>query len=434
MKGRFKKLLTYSSLGLITALSSQVYASGYKMEFQSASVLADAGEAAVVEDATTNWYNSAGLPSLPQQAVFTGFDVYAPVTYDGVSIAPAFGSTFVGVGSASSHPNALIPSFHYSLPFKQKWAFGLSVAPAWGFAEDYGSGSIARYNLIRISTRTFDIAPSIAYQITDQWSIGLGPDLHYFSVLSRTAARTEGFPFFTASDSLSRFSASSWNWGAHVGLLFRPNNTTRVGLNYRTKIAQQLKGGSEFWLNGFTGFSNNLFELGVPLPPVTTLSFYHDISNVWAVMGTVSYDQWSSLKRYHGENYQSIPGSPGTIGATGIVPNVFIIQDMRDTVDLSIGAHYTVNDQTMLRASLKYLPTPVNDKYRNLNFPDGRKIGLNVGGHYQWNKKIGFDVMYGHVWVKTVQINDLNPVTFATSTGHSKASLDVFGAQLVWTI
>lgn len=50
----FRKLFKLGSLGLIAALSSQAYASGYKLEFQSPSVLADAGDAAVVEDAGTN--------------------------------------------------------------------------------------------------------------------------------------------------------------------------------------------------------------------------------------------------------------------------------------------------------------------------------------------------------------------------------------------
>ena len=81
MRVRLKSLFKYSSLGLLMAMSSQLYAAGYRMEFQSASVLADAGEAAVVEDASTNWYNAAGITSLPQQLVVTGFDVYAPTTF-----------------------------------------------------------------------------------------------------------------------------------------------------------------------------------------------------------------------------------------------------------------------------------------------------------------------------------------------------------------
>ena len=81
MKRNFRKWLRFSSLGIIATLSTSVFASGYKLEFQSVSVLADAGDAAVVEDAGTNWYNSAGLVYLPQQLVGSAIDVYQHVTF-----------------------------------------------------------------------------------------------------------------------------------------------------------------------------------------------------------------------------------------------------------------------------------------------------------------------------------------------------------------
>lgn len=117
------KLFKLSTLGLLALLSSQAYSSGYRVEFQSASVLADAGEAAVVEDAGTNWYNSAGLVYLPLQAAFSYIDVYAPTRFSGNVNAPstlnqlglpasAFANNFTANGSASSHPNSFLPAIH----------------------------------------------------------------------------------------------------------------------------------------------------------------------------------------------------------------------------------------------------------------------------------------------------------------------------------
>src|ERR1700678_4263114 len=89
MKHNLKWILSLSGIGLVAALSANVQAAGYKLEFQSASVLADAGEAAVVEDAGTNWYNSAGLVLLPQQLVLSAIDLYAPTTFSGTETAPS---------------------------------------------------------------------------------------------------------------------------------------------------------------------------------------------------------------------------------------------------------------------------------------------------------------------------------------------------------
>jgi len=433
-----KSVWRLSSLGLMMLLSAQAYAAGYKMEFQSASVLADAGEAAVVEDAGTNWYNAAGLVNLPQQLVASGIDLYAPTTFGGTAFAPALlpppsvGSSFIQSGSASSHPNSFLPAFHYTYPINHCFSLGISVVPAWGFMEDYGENSMVRYNLTKVYTRTVDVAPSIAMRINKQWSIGIGPDFHYFSVESRNHVRTEGTPpFGTPGDSISRFSANRWGYGGHIGVLFQWNDATRIGLNYRSKLMMNLDGYSDFALNHVASFESNSFKLPVPLPPTTTLSVYRDITCNWALMGTLAYDQWNVLRDYHARNYIQ---PPTPTNPSGILPNVVLQENYSNTVDVSVGTHYKLNDQWMLRGSIKYEPTPTQSAFRDVSFPDGPKLGFNIGTRYQMNRKIAFDVIYGHVFVKTVHINGINPVTFATVSGHQHTSIDLLGAQVVWNI
>lgn len=443
MNGRMKRLIGLSSIGFATLISTHAEAAGYKMEFQSASVLADAGDAAVVEDASTNWYNSAGLLYVPQQAVYSLFDVYAPTTFTGSMTAPStlntlpspintLGSNYATYGSVSSHPNSIIPAIHYSHPFLDRYAFGVSIAPAWGLAEDYGEHSKARYTLTKVYTRTIDVAPSIAIKFNDHWSFGIGPDFNYFSVQSRSHVRTEGAPpFGTANDSISRFSANRWGYGGHAGVLFRVNDALRFGLNYRSKIVMNLDGYSDFALNGVAGYHTGLFKIHFPHPPTTTLSGYYDINPVWAVMGTLAYDQWSVLRDYHANNYIQ-PPTPGN--PSGLLPNVVQKQNMQNTVDVSAGFHYKWSDILMFRGSLKYEPTPTINKYRQLDFPDPIKLGVNIGLRYQYSKKIAIDAMYAHVFEKTMHINDVNPVTASVASGNSTSHVDLVGAQLVWTI
>ena len=314
MKGTIKKFMVFSGLGIMTAFTSQTYASGFRMEFQSASVLADAGDAAVVEDASTNWYNSAGLIMLPRQAVFSLVDVYAPTSFFGTVSAPStlstlpppvnlLGSNFLATGGASSHQNHPIPAFHLSFPINERFSAGFSMVAAWGLSEDYGENSILRYNLTRIYTKSIDLEPSIAMKINDQWSIGLGPDFHYFSAISKSHVRTEGAPpYGTVGDSIERFSADSWNYGGHAGILFRPSERTRIGLNYRTQIVMDLGGYADFKLNQGDSYETNTFRLRFTLPPTTTLSLYHEVTPRWAMMGTLAYDQWSALRDYHAQD------------------------------------------------------------------------------------------------------------------------------------
>lgn len=445
------KLWKLSSLGLLTLLATQAYASGYKIEFQSASTLADAGNAAVVEDAGTNWYNAAGLVNLPLQVAMSAIDVYAPTVFHGTVNAPStlnsfpppintFASNYTATGTASSHPNSMLPAMHMSYPMNDKIALGLSVVPAWGFTEDYGEGSMLRYNLTRVYTKTLDISPSIAFRINPQWSIGFGPDMHYFSVQSKTHVRTEGLPpgpifgIGTNNDSISRFTANDWSYGGHIGVLFQATDTTRIGLNYRSKLVMNLSGDSTFGLDqgsSYAMFETNTFYLPLPLPATTTLSLYHDMTPCWALMGTLAYDQWSSIQNYHARNYiqPPLPTNP-----SGILPDVNAPQHLHNTVDLSMGTKFKLNDKFTLRGSLKYVATPTTSSYRYVNFPDGVKYGVQIGARYQVTDKVALDAIYGHVFVNKAHINDENPVTFALATGHQTTSIDLLGGQLVWNL
>jgi len=441
-----KSIFKFSALGLLALLASQAYASGYKVEFQSASVLADAGEAAVVEDAGTNWYNSAGLTSLPLQAVFSAIDVYAPTKFTGTTNAPstlnqvgppfnAFASDYTATGTATSHPNSVLPAMHLSAPMNQSIALGLSIAPAFGFTEDYGESSMLRYNLTRVYTRTIDISPSIAFQLDPRWSFGIGPDAHYFSAQSKTHVRTEGtlpqMGLGTVGDSISRFTVNDWAYGGHIGVLFKYSDATRVGLNYKSKLMMHLEGDSAFGLDQGAFFETNLFKLPIALPATTTLSAYHDVTPCWALMGTIAYDQWSSIQNYVGRNYiQPSLTNPNVSALT----DVTVPQHMHNTVDLSVGTHFKVNDKIMLRASFKYEPTPTINAYRYVNFPDGVKYGIQVGTRYQVTNKVAFDFIYGHVFVKSGDINDVNPATGASAVGHFNTNINLLGGQMVWNL
>ncbi len=448
MKGIFTRLC---HLSLLLAASSQVFAAGYKMEFQSASVLADSGEAAVVEDAGTNWYNAAGLVYIPHQLVGSAIDLMTRTTYTGTICAPnnVGGANFPAScttsplssslqGSANSFHGHLLPAIHYAFPFKNRFAVGLSVVPAWGLAEDYGRSSFVRYELTRIYTKTIDIAPSIAYKINDKWSLGAGPDFNYLALQERFNANTQSTLFGTTADSVSSVSASDWEAGWHAGALFRPNDCTRFGLNYRSKIVMHLSGYSS--IAGFpaTGLpETNNFTFHWVLPPITTLSAYRDLNARWAIMGTLSYDQWATLRNYNIQNYRTVNSSDVYVS----IP-VSLYQGFRNTVDVGVGAHYKVNEKLMLRGNLKYEPTPTGEQYRDINFPDADKLGVQIGGRYHFNKKLALDLIYGHVFTKNVPIrptpavNALTqaPITGVVLNGHSSTSIDLLGVQLIWNI
>ncbi len=450
IKGLLKKISYVVVPGILTTLPLTTQAGGYKLEFQSVSVMGGGGDAAVLEDASTNWYNSAGNVYMPKQLALSSFDLYIPTTFTGTATAPSpydaalphppfplFGFSS-GLASASANTNTIIPSMHATYPLSERFALGLSVVPAWGFRENYGSHSILRYTLQSIYTRTFDVEPSLAIKLNNQWSIGLGPDFNYFTVQSEASARTEGplppfvppgVPPGTAGDSIQRFTGEQWKTGWHLGLLLRQSDATRIGLNYRSPIIMHLQGDSSLAIfHGPTITSNN-FSISVPLPAVTTLSIYHDFNPIFAMTGTIAYDQWSINNAYHAKNVVTLSstGTPTTV-------NVDIPQNFGDTVDFSVGAHLKVTEKLMLRGLVKFVDSPTNNADRDVNFPDAPKLGFHFGSRYQITKNLDLDLVYGHAFVWQEPINSTNPLTFANANGHVRSHVDFIGGQFVINI
>jgi len=126
---------------------------------------------------------------------------------------------------------------------------------------------------------------------------------------------------------------------------------------------------------------------------------------------------------------------------TGPTP-VSLPQGFRNTFDFGIGAHYHLNEKWLLRGNVKYEPTPTGDLHRDISFPDGNKLGVQIGGRYHFNKCLALDLLYGHVFTKSVPIRPemavypgtTTPITGVTINGHSSTSIDLVGAQLVWNI
>jgi long-subunit fatty acid transport protein len=111
---------------------------------------------------------------------------------------------------------------------------------------------------------------------------------------------------------------------------------------------------------------------------------------------------------------------------------------MHNTIDLSVGAHYKLNEQWLLRGSFKYEPTPTNGQFRDVNFPDGEKYGFQIGSRYHMSKQLALDLIYGHVFVKRSDIHapypqEVYPNQIA-ALGHTHTSIDLLGAQLVWNM
>jgi long-chain fatty acid transport protein len=462
-----RTLVNLAVIGILTTSTS--HSAGFSLYTESSAAAEGnfaAGIAAEAADASTGWYNPAGLILIKkQEAVFGGIGIFPSAHLTGSSTfisppLPNFVQSFNGVTGAV---NAFVPSFHYALPLTDNVAFGLSVVAPYGLTTDWGTTSPIRYQATLTDVLTTDISPELGARITQNFSVGAGLDLQYARVKFNSMV---GVPNFfslfnnpSAVDSLSYNNGNSFGVGFHVGVMGMFNdNHTRIGLNYQSKMDHTFHGQSRLvgklaspglvlaspvsvaTASNSALFKNNMiFSNPIEFPDVLTFSAYHDLNETIALLGSVVYTGWSSFQTVQLNNVaapsvSAIPPFP----VTQVTINSTTQEHWSDVWRVAVGANYHFNQQWMLRVGGGYDGTPTNNTFRDIRIPDVSRWAIAVGTHYQMRSAIGVDLGYTHVFpanrsqVNRTEALGLTSAYNVTATGNVDA--DLVGAQLVWVI
>ena len=155
--------------------------------------VAYAGGAAQAEDASTIFFNPAGIALLNQGELQLGAQGILP------------SSTFNNQGSRYNLPNTpinglplrggndgdggvdhVLPNIYLSQPVFRSPQYGdltvgIGLSVPFGLETDYSPGWVGRYTALRTKLTTYDIQPTIAYRLYDRISFGASLDVQYAS-------------------------------------------------------------------------------------------------------------------------------------------------------------------------------------------------------------------------------------------------------------
>jgi long-chain fatty acid transport protein len=463
-----KPLRTLVSAAVIGVLAtSAAHAAGFALYGESSGYTVGnyaAGVAAEAADASTGWYNPAGLSLIHnKQGVAGGTGIFPNLRINGSSEfvtegLPSYTQEYHRVNGSYS---GFVPASHWALPVGDRTTLGISFTGPFGLATDWSPASPVRYSATYTEVLTATISPEIGTQIFDNFAVGAGMDFQHSRVkfnqiigvptlLQALGESPAGF------DTFSNNKGASWGLGFHVGVMALFNeNHTRIGVNYQSQVRHVFYGHSELkgsLANNFdllTGpypekngvWSNNdLFSNPIYFPDVLTISGYQDINDQWAVLGSAVYTGWHSFKTIQLNNVavpniSSVPPFPVT---EADVINV-VEQRYNDAWRFALGANYRVTPQWMIRVGGGYDQSPTNNLYRNIRLPDVDRWAVAVGTHYQWKPSIGFDVGYTHLFSGSrpsihseQQLSTTS--SFFVNSGSGTFAADLVGAQVVWTI
>ncbi|QLH43550.1 MAG: outer membrane protein transport protein [Coxiellaceae bacterium] len=420
LQGR-KKLAILMGCGVLIAFVSMpkvAFAGGFQLMEENVTNLGNAfaGTGAEAADASTEFYNPAGMTLLDNPQFVVGgtlidvgltSDVTSASSTTSINLGPLGTTTTTSniTGNSSTNPGGIvaIPEFHYVYPYNHYWAIGFGVTTPYGLSVDYPQESLNRFIATKSFVGTVNFGPTVALQLLTPLSVGGGLDVQYIDATLNQMVLPfltdlQGDPFTNEGD--------DWAVGWHAGLLYQFTCDTRVGASYHSQMHYTVNGDSTITTS--SGAETGTFTSDVTLPDYADLSFYHDFNTKWAVLASLDYTHWSVLQNITANFAGNIANS---VQETNI-PLLF-----EDTYRVSLGLNYRPIRRLLLRTGVAYDQSPVkNSQTRTFRIPDSDRYWVGLGGQYVINKKFTLDAGYTHLFTNnpyginsTITINGTLP-------------------------
>lgn len=434
---------------LMTGTWGPAQGAGFALIEQSASGMGNAyaGSAASAEDASTVFFNPAGLTRLDgRQLVVAGHIVSTSADFSG-SASDALGNPVSGGDGGDAGDTALIPNLYYAMPLREDLVFGLGLNAPFGLKTEYDDGWVGRYHALTSEVMTLNINPSLGWQATPKLSLGAGVSAQYIeaelsqaidqgsacygNVISQggnlAAAQASCDPLGLTpqgADATAEIEGDDWSFGFNLGLLYEIQPGSRIGLAYRSRIKQDLKGDASF-TNAHTLFtSQGVFvptdvSAGVTLPESASLSLSHELNDRWTLLADYTWTRWEHFDELRIEFDSNQPDA--------VTP-----ENWSNSNRYSLGVNYRHNSAWLLRAGVAFDEEPIPDaQARTPRIPGNDRRWLAVGASYSPSRAMRVDVGYAHLFIDDTDI-DHTSASAGTITGEYDSAVDILSAQLVW--
>ena len=157
-------------------------ASGFALQNQSGSANGNAfaGAAAAAEDASTIYFNPAGMTNLPKghTIALSGTLLKRSINYKDNGTSTALNNGNVGDGGEAGGLG-LLPHGYWSWSVAPDVWFGVGVGPTFGNKTEYDKNFIGRNAGFFTEIKQININPSLAIKVNDVLSLGLGVDISH---------------------------------------------------------------------------------------------------------------------------------------------------------------------------------------------------------------------------------------------------------------
>ncbi|RKZ67452.1 MAG: transporter [Gammaproteobacteria bacterium] len=426
---------------LTSSFSTQVSASGFGVTETSASAQGNAyaGAAANAEDASTVWFNPAGMMKLESnQIIVGGHYIKTSSSFVNQGSTHADGSAMLGGNDEDAFAEALVPNFYWVTAINEEMKFGLGITAPFGLVTDYDDTWVGRYHGVLSDLKTVNINPSLAFQLNEKLSVGVGISIMLLDITLTSAVdfgsllgapgAADGFADLTGDN----LDVSNVGYGFNLGLMYDFTPKTTLGLAYRSEVDQEVEGKAKFKVPTSAApilssgaFVDSGLSAAITLPQSFSISVAHEMEKL-TLLADVTWTGWSSFDELR-IKYDN-PAQPDSVTT----------EDWEDTFRYSIGVDWQQSEKLTLRTGIALDEAAVpSDERRTPRIPGNDRTWLSFGGTYIISPAFTVDIGYTHIFISDTKINNTfessQPALASTLTGtYEDVAADIFSAQLRW--
>lgn len=425
-------------LAAAVAMPATSLAAGFQLTEQSVNGLGRAfsGGAAMAENASTIFYNPAGLTQLSgSEMMFSASIISLGADFDKTTAVDATGQPLTGGEGGDVGKLGAVPTFYYAKQIDENMTFGLGVNAPFGLSTDHPIDWVGRYQAVYSHVSTLNINPSIGYKMNDNWSVGFGIDIMHMRVKLTNMVDYGAVCFgrvdpITCSalgltpqsrDGYATIEGDNWGYGFNAGLLYHSENTN-FGIHYRSKVDHELSGDATF-TNAPTLFTaQGVFvpsdiTADFETPESLSISVAHRLNDEWMISADATRTGWDTFQELR-VNYAS--NQPDTVEE----------ERWEDVWRYSVGVDWNYSPEWTFRAGYALDRTPVQDEYRTPRLPDEDRNWLSFGASYESSDSLSWNFGYAHLFLDDdIPLNKVGSQG-DTLIGSYEAAADIYGIEM----
>lgn len=403
--------------------SSWAGASGIYVDSQNAVGVGNAntGTSALAEDASTIFFNPAGMTRLGEGQHFSGMLTFAKVDteFKDEGSTPISDAIPLGARKSDVNRDAWVPALYYAKSLSDTMHIGLGVSPTFGNLGEWDNDFIGRYQGSDTTIEGLNINPSLSLQLGPQLSLGFGVNYLYLDaeLISKTPIIAGGT---YVEDGTLTLEGTDGGWGYNVGLLLQATPNTRVGLSYRSTIKLDVKGSVKIETSALDATLPGL--LNIEMPDMASLGVVHGFNDQWEGLLDLSWYGWSTIS--------AIEVRQRTTG------EILRTDELRfdNGVRTGLGLNWKQSPQWTWRAGVALDSTVADQpRYLSVRFPDSDRLWVAIGGRYNFSPSASLDFGYSHAFVddaRIARVTEVNGVpTAQVVRGEFSNVADLFALQ-----